>query len=160
MTLVKDARRLNEAMPRHVLKLISDSLRKIDRSIPRSKVVVLGISYRSNVKEIRYSPSLDIIKFLKRRGARVIVYDPMFSLSEIESLGFKSQPSLKMALDGAHCAVITVAHDEFKNQRVNVFTSSMSSPAVIVDGAGLFDPREVEKNGLIYRGVGRGIWTK
>ena len=160
MILVKDSRRLNEDMPRHTLHLISDSLRKCNRSITRSKITILGVSYREEVKEIRYSPALELIRLLNRRGARVTVYDPMFKLSEIEAMGYKSQPSLKMALHGAHCAVITVAHDEFRHVSVKAFEAAMTSPAAIVDCCSVLNAKDVEKSGLIYRGVGRGIWTK
>lgn len=160
MALVNDARKLNEDMPRHTLKLIHDSLRKINRSIIRSKITILGISYRANVKETRNSPTFELIKLLNRRGARVTVYDPMFKISEIAAMGYKSQPSLKIALEGAHCAVITVPHDEFKHVGIKTFSTTMKSPAAIVDGSGIFNPEDVEKNRLIYRGIGRGIWTK
>ncbi|WP_455367650.1 nucleotide sugar dehydrogenase [[Eubacterium] cellulosolvens] len=160
MNLIHEARRLNEDMPRHTLKLVADSLRKCNRSVARAKITVLGIAFRGNVKETRYSPAKELIRRLNRRGARITVYDPLFTVREIEAMGYKTQPSLKMALSGSHCAVITAAHDEFKNLSIKSFAAAMASPAAIVDGVGIVDPMEAEKNGLIYRGIGRGVWTR
>lgn len=160
MNILNEARRLNDDMPRHTLKLVADSLRKCNRSVARAKVTVLGVAFRGNVKETRHSPAKELIRRLNRRGARVTVYDPIFDAREIEAMGYKTQPSLKMALSGAHCAVITAAHDDFKQLSLKSLAAAMASPAAIVDGVGITDPKEAEKNGLIYRGIGRGVWTK
>jgi nucleotide sugar dehydrogenase len=160
LKLVIDGRKINDLMPRHVAKLASDGMRVCGRSIKRAKVVVLGISYRPNVKETRFSPSLDLITILKKRGARVIAFDPLFNASESESLGLVSEPTLRKAVEKADCVILTVAHDDFKKMDTIELAAHMSKKGLIVDCTGLLDPVSVEKSGLIYRGVGRGLWTR
>jgi len=160
LRLVLDGRRINDLMPRHVVKLASDGLRVCGRSIKRAKVVVLGVSYRPNVKETRFSPSLDLIGILKKRGARVVAFDPLFTSSEMESMGVVSEPTLRKAVEKADCVILTVAHDDFKKMDTIELAAHMSKKGLIVDCTGVMDPPSVEKTGLVYRAVGRGLWTR
>ena len=160
LRLVLDGRKINDLMPRHVVKLAADGIRICGRSLKRAKVVVLGISYRPNVKETRFSPSLDLIGILKKRGARVVAFDPLFSASEMESFDLASEPTLRKAVEKADCVILTVAHDDFKKMDTIELAAHMSKKGLIIDCTGLLDPASVEKSGLVYRGVGRGLWTR
>jgi UDP-N-acetyl-D-mannosaminuronate dehydrogenase len=160
LKLVLDGRKINDLMPRHVAKLASDGMRVCGRSIKRAKVVVLGISYRPNVKETRFSSSLDLVGILKKRGARVVVFDPLFNASELESLGLVSEPTLRKAVEKADCVILTVAHEDFRKMDTIELAAHMSKKGLIVDCTGLLDPVSVEKSGIAYRGVGRGLWTR
>ena len=160
LKLMLDARKINDLMPRHVAKLASDGLRVCGKSLKRAKVVVLGISYRPNVRETRYSPSLELISILRKRGARVVAFDPLYNASELESLGLLSEPTLRKAIEKADCAILTVAHDELKSMDTIELAAHMSKQGLILDCTGTLDSTSVEKSGLIYRGTGRGLWTR
>ena len=160
LRIVKTSRSTNEEMPKHVMSLAAGGLRSSRKSVRRSKVTVLGISYRPNVKEIRFSPSLELISLLRRRGARVTVHDPKFSCDEISRLGHAAEPTLKKAVEKADCVIIAVAHDEFRRIDARELVALMGRSPVIVDCTHLIDPAQAERCGAVYRGVGRGLWTK
>lgn len=160
LRIVMDARKINDFMPRHVAKLASDGLRVCGKSLKRAKVVVLGVSYRPNVKETRFSASLDLANILKKRGAKVTAFDPLYNASEMESMGLNSEPTLRKAVEKADCTILTVAHDEFKHLDTIEIAAHMSKQGLIVDCTGVLDPTSVEKTGLVYRGTGRGLWTR
>lgn len=160
LKILKSSRSTNEDMPKHVVSLTANGLRSVGKTLRRVRVTVLGLSYRPNVKEIRYSPSIELISLLKRRGARVTVFDPRFSYDEIGKLGYHSEPTLRKAIEKADCTIIAVAHDEFKRLDVRELTALMGRSPVIVDCTHLTDPAHAEKSRAIYRGVGRGLWTK
>ncbi|MBS7622339.1 nucleotide sugar dehydrogenase [Candidatus Bathyarchaeota archaeon] len=160
LRLIKAARRINDEMPRHVMRLASSGLRQAGRSLPRARVTVLGISYRANVKEARYSPAIELIDALKRRGSRVVVYDPKFTYGEVRTMGFDSEATFEAAVSEAECVILTVGHDEFKSINPENLAALTSKGCVVVDAASVLDPKTVEKVGLIYRGVGRGVWTR
>jgi UDP-N-acetyl-D-mannosaminuronate dehydrogenase len=151
---------MNDEMPRHVLGLAANGLRSSGKPLRRARVTVLGISYRPNVKETRFSPALELISLLRRRGARVTVHDPKFSCDEIGKLGLVAEPTLKKAVEKADCVIIAVAHDEFKRLDARDLTAAMSRSPVIVDCVHIMDPASVEKSRATYRGVGRGLWTR
>ncbi|MEM3004205.1 MAG: nucleotide sugar dehydrogenase [Candidatus Bathyarchaeia archaeon] len=160
LRLIKAARRINDEMPRHVARLASSGLRQAGRSLARARVTVLGISYRATVKETRYSPAVELIEALKRRGSRVTVYDPKFIYAEIKSMGYDSEATFEAAVSEAECVILTVGHDEFKSIDPKNLAALTVKGCVVVDAASILDPKAVEKVGLIYRGVGRGVWTK
>jgi nucleotide sugar dehydrogenase len=160
LKVVKEGRKINEDMPKHVARLVANGLRTCGKTLKRSKVTILGISYRPDIKEVRFSPSLELIKILERRGCRTIVYDPMFSHSEIEKMGFKTETTLKRAFEKTDCVVIAVAHKVFKTLNPQEIAMHSSMPCVIVDGAHILNSKNIEKLGMIFRGIGRGIWDK
>lgn len=160
LKLIKDARRINDEMPKHVARLAASGLRQVGRSLTRAKVTILGISYRANVKETRYSPTIELIEALKRRGSKVKVYDPKFIFAEIKTMGYESEATIETVLKDAECIILTVGHDEFKQLDPMKLASLSAKGCVVVDAAGILKPKEIEKTGMIYRGVGRGVWTK
>lgn len=160
LRLVLDARKINDLMPRHAARLASEGLRVCGKSLKRAKVVVLGVGYRPNAKETRFSPSLDLISILKKRGARVTVFDPLFNASEMESMGLVTEPNLRRAIEKADCIILTTAHDDFKNMDTIELAAHMSKQGLILDCTGILDPASVEKSGLVYRGIGRGLWAR
>ena len=160
LRLVLDARKINDQMPAHTARLASTGLRACGKTLKRAKIAVLGISYRPNVKELRFTPALDLISILKRRGARITVFDPLFNSADMEALGLVSEPSLRRAIEKADCVILTIAHDEFKNMGVIELAAHMSKQGLIIDCTGVLDPGSVEKSGLVYRGLGRGLWTR
>lgn len=160
LKLIKVARDINDGMPKHTLRLAASGLRASGKPVARSRVTVLGIGYRQNAKELRFSPAVELVELLKRRGARVTVFDPKFTPSELKQMGYESKPTLKMSVEKADCVILTVAHEEFRQLRINDLVSAMSRQPVVVDGTHTFDPVAIEKTGAIYRGVGTGTWTR
>lgn len=160
MKLIKIARQVNDGMPKHAVRLVASGLRAAGKPVARSRITVLGIAYRQNTKETRFSPGVELIQLLKRRGARVTVFDPKYTSTELRQMGYDSKPTLKMSVEKADCVVLTVAHDEFKQMKLHDLISAMSRQPVIVDGTHTFDPIAVEKTGAVYRGIGTGTWTK
>ncbi len=160
LKLVKEGRRINEDMPKHTVRLIANGLRKCAKPLKGSRITILGISYRSDIKETRFSPALELIKILGRRGCRIMVYDPLFTHSEIAKMGFKTESTFRRAVEKSDCIVLTVAHNEFKKLTPQEIAAHVSKSCVFVDGAHIFNPKSVEKLGMIYRGIGRGVWQK
>lgn len=160
LKLVLEARKSNDDMPRHVARLASDGLRVCGKSVKRSKIVVLGISYRPNVREVRFSASLELVSILKKRGAKVTVFDPLFNASELNAMGLTSEPTLRKAIERADCVILATAHDEFKKMDTIELAAHMSKQGLIIDCTGVLDPASVEKSGLVYRATGRGLWTR
>jgi UDP-N-acetyl-D-glucosamine dehydrogenase len=72
-----------------------------------SKIVVIGVSYKAGVGDLRESPGLKIMRILRQRGADVSFHDDF--VGELPEFGLSSEP-LDEALRGADCAVIVTAH--------------------------------------------------
>jgi nucleotide sugar dehydrogenase len=147
--LIKLARRINESMPYHMVDLIIEGLNDAGRSIKGSSILILGLAFRGGVKETRNSPAIAMIQRLKKLGANVFLYDPLFSKEEIESFGAVYSDSF----DNMDCLVIVTDHQEFREYSWKEIGNKMKSK-VIVDGRQVVEPAKVRKLGFIYRGIG------
>ena len=78
LKLIQYARKINEKMPDHVIELTSDAFKESNKSIQNSDILILGVSYKSNVKDIQLSPAEQIIRKFQNLGVNIHIYDPYF----------------------------------------------------------------------------------
>ncbi len=69
---------INAAMPRHVVTYLRDALNRRKQCLQDARILILGISYKKDIDDLRESPSLRIIELLKDKGAHVDYHDPYF----------------------------------------------------------------------------------
>ncbi|HIE18899.1 TPA: nucleotide sugar dehydrogenase [Candidatus Bathyarchaeota archaeon] len=154
------ARKTNNEASKQAYNLIKDAIHSCEKTVKRSKIAVLGVSSHRSVKEARGSQVLELVRLLRKRGGRISVFDPCFASDELSQLGYPAEKTLGKTLERADCLVITVGREEFKHLSLGRIKSMMKKPPVIVDLAHIIDPYEAEREGFIYRGLGRGIWSR
>ncbi|UCC57662.1 MAG: nucleotide sugar dehydrogenase [Candidatus Bathyarchaeum sp.] len=154
------ATRINDETLDHALRLVRDALRSCQKGLRRAKIAVFGISSLPNRKRVVNSAAKKLVNLLKKRGASVKVYDPFFSLKELLSMGYTAESSLSKTVEGADCLVVAVAHDRFARLNLRRIQILMRKPAAIVDMGQVVDPFKAERMGFVYRGFGRGVWTR
>lgn len=153
LKIVKIGREINESMPYHVIDLLKDALNEGNKQLDSSKILILGISYKPNVKDIQLSPAEVIISELQKLGAEIKIFDPYFK--SILIYGIETANNLDEVISEVDAAIIVTAHNEFQNIEPEYFTSKMKSP-IVVDTRGIIDIYAAKKAGLVFRGLGRG----
>ena len=73
LSMIESGRKINEKMPDYVVKLTSDAFKESNQSFQNSDILILGVSYKPNVKDIQLSPAEKIIKKLQNLGTNVHV---------------------------------------------------------------------------------------
>jgi len=154
------ARKINDEMLNHTLRLVRDALRSCQKPLRRAKISVFGVSSRPNMKESRGSSIKKLVNMLKKRGVVVQVYDPFFSQKELTKMGYVAKGTLTKTVEGADCIIIAVGHDRFRRLNLRRIKFFVKKPAAVVDMGHVVDPAKAEKEGFVYRGLGRGVWTK
>jgi len=154
------AREINEEIVKHAINLTKDALRNCGKTLRRARISVLGILQTPNMKSSPKKMVEELAKMLEARGAKVSVYDPYFSGNELAEVQCHLEKNLTEALEGADCILILTGHDQFKRLNLKKLKAMMKMPAAIVDFEGIVEPNNVEREGFIYRGLGRGVWTK
>jgi len=154
--LIRVARRVNEGVVRHVLRLVRRALRECGRSLRRARVAVLGVSYKPDVKNPHGSRVAELVEALGRRCRSVVVYDPYFTKQELEELGYPAAQGLAEAVRDADCLVLAVGHSRFKDLDLRALRSLMSDRPAIVDLGGVLEPSGALRAGFSYAGLGRG----
>jgi len=152
LSIIESSRKINENMPEHVLKLTLDAFENCKKSIDNSSILILGISYKPNVKDIQLTPAEHIIKKLQKLGVMIHIYDPYFISADV--FGIKTEQNLKNIIHNMDAAIIVTDHKEFKNLDISIF-NQMKSP-ILIDSRGTIDPTSAKNNNLIFRGLGRG----
>lgn len=108
---------INSRMPEYVVEKIAIALNSRRISINGARILVLGVSYKRDVSDLRESPSLDVIRLLQEKGARVDYCDPYVPAIKMDSgPNMKAVPLNEKALKGADCVVIVTDHSKFNYQ--------------------------------------------
>ena len=152
LSIIEAGRKINENMPEHVIELTSDAFKECKKSIQNSEILILGVSYKPDVKDIQLSPAEHIIRKLQDLGANIHIYDPYFSSSQV--FGITSEDNIEDIISKVDAAIIVTGHDEFKKLQIHTFTK-MQHP-ILIDTRGIIDPSIAKQEKLIFRGLGRG----
>ena len=153
LSIIKQSREINEKMPEHVINLTLDGFKKCKKSIKDSTVLILGISYKPDVKDIQLSPAKIIINKLMALGARIKIYDPYYKDSQM--FGINVEQNIENVLPKVDASIIITAHKEFQEINPKIFTK-MKTP-ILIDSRGVVDISSANDVGLVFRGLGRGI---
>lgn len=151
--LILAGREINDYMPHHVADMVLQELRKAGKKPQSSKALLLGLTFKENVKDTRNSPAKGVIRELKKHGVDVLAHDPLLLEKEAEQeFGVEYAKSLK-EIKGMDCIVIITAHSVFKGLSLTQLKNVMNTKPVIVDVRRLLNPEEAEKAGFAYRSL-------
>jgi UDP-N-acetyl-D-mannosaminuronic acid dehydrogenase len=142
--LIPTARAINDDMPHHVAELAEDGLAEAGRAVKDAKVAVLGFAYLENTGDARNSPTMPLVERLQALGAKVMIHDPHFDEYNVR---------LREVVVGSDCAIVMVAHDEYRAIDLQDLREWVNTP-VLIDGRNVFDKGRARELGFIYRGVG------
>ncbi len=103
------AGKVNRAQPGYCVERIAKALNDAERSVKGSRILLLGVSYKPGVGDIRESPALEILALLQEQGAEVSYHDPHVPALPQFDL---ASADLERGLAGADIAAIVTAHPE------------------------------------------------
>jgi UDPglucose 6-dehydrogenase len=147
--LAESARTINDSQAEYVACRLKAALGRIKGS----NMLILGLGFRPNVKEDTKSPAYLLKEALEHQGARVSLYDPLYSSDELKKKGFKEG-----RLDGpgrTDAIILNTAHKEFL--KLDWRSLRRRGVTVFVDGRNCFNPEDIEKHGIKFIGIGKGI---
>ena len=153
LSLVKIGREINESMPNYVIELIISGLKEANKQISNSTILLLGISYKPEVKDIQITPAENVIHKLKELGAKIKIYDPFFKSTNVFDI--ETENNIEQALSDVDSVVLLTAHKEFNNLSPSFIASKIEMP-VIVDTKRVFDLDDAKKSNIIFRSLGSG----
>ena len=153
LNIIKHGRMINEKMPDHVINLTLDGFKQCNKSIKDSTLLILGVSYKPDVKDIQLSPAEIIINKLKALGAKIKIYDPYYKNNQI--FGIDVEHNIQDILSDVDASIIVTAHKEFQEINPKIFTK-MKTP-ILIDSRGIIDISSANNAGLVFRGLGRSV---
>jgi UDP-N-acetyl-D-glucosamine dehydrogenase len=122
------AGKVNQQQPQFCVSRIARALNDASKPVRGSRVLLLGVSYKAGVGDLRESPALRIARLLRELGAEVSYHDP--HVPEVPELGMRSTP-LSDALAAADVVCIVTAHPEID------YVEVVSDAPLVVDLRGV-----------------------
>lgn len=107
------ASEINTNMPRFVVSKIQDALNETGKALKGSKVLVLGITYKPDIDDMRESPALDVIGLLMKKGTLVSYHDPYVPEVQHDHWKLTSVDHLLDSVADADCVVVVTNHKNY-----------------------------------------------
>src|SRR5882757_3385536 len=110
---------INMAMPYHIVDFITEALNSRSKALKGSKVLILGVSYKKDIDDLRESPAITIIEGLQKHGAIVSYNDPYFpKIGKGRKYDLQMQRVPLEALGQYDCVVIVTDHSDYDYQQI------------------------------------------
>ena len=137
--VINAGRFVNDSMGGYIGKKVVKELIKGGRAIKGAKVLVLGITFKEDVADIRNSKVVNIVEELQSYGVKTSVYDPYADPEEVKkAYGITLQEKMGKGYDAI---VVAVAHHQLKKMTEKDFITLSSENALLVDIKGLYRGR-------------------
>ena len=147
--IISAARRINDDLPQFIVSNIVKQMILAGKKIKGSKILVLGITFKENCKDIRNSKVVDIIRGLYEYGADVIVTDPYADVEETKKEYDIDIVDLA-SVDKVDTVVLAVAHNEYKELTEEYLKEIQNDEPVIIDIKSIKDAEKL-KNTKYWR---------
>lgn len=129
-------------MPEYVVNRLESLLKDKRIRLKKSRILLIGVTYKKDIKDLRKSPALDIIEILKKKGIKVSYHDPLVPFLKFPNLNLKSILLTKENLKKFDCVVITTDH------------SCLDYNLILDNARSIFDTRNIyigKKNRKVVR---------
>lgn len=128
MELVTAAWRLNENIPGYLLSRVKAEI----KDLHKKKVAILGLAFKKNIDDTRYSLSPKLQRYFLAEGAKVSVHDPLIDSEPLED-----------ALKGAEILIMGINHDAFGKINLEYLHSLVSPECLIADIWNIFETGKI-----------------
>ena len=154
-SLLKEVEKINHDRVRHFVEKVRNEL----WVVRGKKIAVWGLAFKPNTDDVRFAPSIALVKLLVDEGAEVRAYDPEAmekAKPALPAITYCSDPY--EAAEGADAIVIVTEWDEFRLVDWHRLRSVVERP-LVVDGRNMLDAGEMARRGFHYISVGRPPMT-
>jgi len=150
-SLLKEVEKINQRRVEHFV----EKIRKELWVVRGKKIAVWGLAFKPNTDDVRFAPSITLVKALLAEGAAVRAYDPEATEKARAVLPEVTYcTDAYRAAEGADAILIVTEWDEFRQMDWNRLLSTVEQPLVI-DGRNVFSPEQISGKGFRYVSIGR-----
>lgn len=151
--IILNGRIVNDGMGRFVADAAIKNMIAVGQAPKKSKIVILGLTFKENCPDTRNSKVDDIIKRLNEYEIEPLVVDPWASERDAMNEYGITLTKLEDVKD-ADCVIVAVAHNEFKALSLDdikaLFKLGPDNEKVLIDVKGLYSVSELDKSGMKY----------
>ena len=137
---------------------LCDKIKKhFKNKLSGKKIGIWGLAFKPNTDDVRFAPSIDIVKYLLSKGCIIKAYDPIASLSKLSIIShrnYKEVSTFDKAIRKSDALVICTEWKEFWGIELSLIRKLLNTP-VIFDGRNIYDLEKIKENHITYYGIGR-----
>ena len=123
--LILSGRKVNNNFPIFLAQYINQCITK------KNKILVLGLTFKENVSDLRNTKVVDLIKSLKKKGHKVFVNDECAHKNDVKKMNLNLTPLFKK--DKYDTIILAVAHDNYKKLNYSFFKKKLNKNGKIFD---------------------------
>ena len=150
-------RELNDFMPEHMVELMEDALKEANKH-DNLKIALMGVAYKADCDDTRNTPTERIVLFLKNRyhshNIGYIAHDPWVREKDYTETDLTAD--FDEAVKEADVLIFATNHKEYYDINLDDLKKKVKEKPIIIDGRNIFNKKEVESKGFLYRKVGEG----
>jgi UDP-N-acetyl-D-mannosaminuronate dehydrogenase len=144
---LKLARQINESMPTYTVDLLIQGFKKLNLSLNKTQVALLGLAYKKDVADLRNSPALVINQLLQKKKIPLNTYDPFITK-------LSTTPSFQQALNKSQVVMLACDHTSLV-KKLTPKNLAKNKIKLVVDGKNALDAEAIAAVGIPYYGIGR-----
>jgi len=134
--VINSGRRINDGMPAYVATKLLQMLLQRDKNPGHTKVLVMGLTFKENIADIRNSKVADLVRELMKYAINVHLVDPRASANDVARE--YRMTLLETPSDGYDAVIVAVGHDEYQQLNVSYFKALMNGAPILLDIKGLY----------------------
>lgn len=146
--VILSGRRINDGMPAHIAKRLVQMLIERGKNPRNCKVLVLGVTFKENVSDIRNTKVIDLVRELMDYSINVQLHDPHASPNEMAH-EYKLT-MIDQITNGYDAIVVAVAHQEYTKFETSYLDAITTEQPVIMDLKGVLDRKAIKALGMTY----------
>ena len=148
--LIRAGRDVNESVPAHVADLTIKALNQCHKTLRESRVLVLGLSYKADVGDIRSSKVANVVDSLREYDIDVEGFDPFADADAVQD-AFDLEVQETLSFDDFDAVLLATPHAEFERLDLEAVAAELGENPALVDITGTFEEDAAHDAGFVYR---------
>ncbi len=129
--IILAGRKVNDNLSKHIVKRILNHFKNENKTIGKTKILILGVTFKENVSDIRNSKVIEVIHELKNYNIQVEIYDPLVDVTQLsDTYNLSTINSINKNYDAI---IAAVKHDEFLSFTNEYFLTISNPKAILID---------------------------
>lgn len=149
--IILSSREVNDYMARHLAEMTVKELNNAGKILKQSKVVLLGLTFKEDVTDIRNTRTVDVIKYLQEFGITVLGCEPNVD-PEIIQKKMKIQNVSLDEIPLCDAVILINKHQQFSSLTLDILKEKMSKP-IFIDVKRMFSKDEAVAKGFVYKSL-------
>ena len=141
--MVDLAAEVNRKVPGVIVRRAKRMLARSGRKNKNHKILIIGVTYKRDVNDLRESPSLDVIKLLKKEKVSLSYHDPYIPYLDIHGIKARSSKLTKDLLSGQDLVLLMTDHSDLDYEKI------AENSKLIFDTRNIFEKKGIRAENIV-----------